>query len=158
MPQIVVNISDMKVTKSAKDVLATYSLGSCIGLAVFDPQYRIGGLIHCLLPTARNAPDKAEENPYMFISSGVPMMVRQMIRYGAKRTNLIFKAAGGANMRGDNMFMTGDRNRAALLRLLEKNGIRLKGSDFGGTIPRTMYLHMDTGRVVVKSFGKEREL
>ena len=34
--KVIVNISDMAVTNRENDVLITYALGSCIGLAVFD--------------------------------------------------------------------------------------------------------------------------
>lgn len=156
--QIVVNISDMKFSKRSEDVIVTFSLGSCVGVTAYDPVNKLGAMVHCLLPSSQSSPDKAKENPYMFVNSGVAGMVRVLFKLGAKRENLIFKVAGGANMRGDTLFNTGQRNLEALRTLLDKNRITLAGKDVGGTIPRTMYLYMETGRVVVKTFGKEREL
>lgn len=156
---LVVNISDMKLSKRSTDVLVTYSLGSCLGVAAFDPQTRIGGLIHCLLPLSKVAPAKAKDNPFMFVNTGVASMLRTLISRGAKRNQLIIKAAGGAHMmQVNNLFDTGSRNLAALKGLLQKNGLKLHGSDTGGNIPRTMYLYLDTGKVEVKSFGKVKEL
>jgi chemotaxis protein CheD len=71
---------------------------------------------------------------------------------------MVFKAAGGANMRSDNIFRTGENNYMALRRLLERNNIKLAAESVGGSIPRSMYLHLDTGRVVIKSLGVESEL
>jgi len=48
--RILVDISDAAVSKNPGDVLATYSLGSCIGVAVYDPSSKIGGLLHYQLP------------------------------------------------------------------------------------------------------------
>lgn len=159
MAQKVVSISAMEVSRSPDDVLVTYSLGSCIGVAAFDPQAHIGGLIHCLLPHANASPEKAAENPYMFVSSGVVEMVKKLMKMGASRERLILKAAGGSKMmQVNNLFDVGARNTEALKKLLAHNNIRLKASDFGGNIPRTMYLYMDDGRVVIKSLGTEREI
>lgn len=158
MNQIVVNISDMKCAQQPGDVLVTYSLGSCLGVTAYDPMHKAGAMIHCLLPNASVSPEKARENPYMFVSSGVATMVKAVLLLGARRKNLVFKAAGGADMRGDTLFRTGLRNYETLLKLFEKNKITLTAANVGGAMPRTMYLHLDTGRVVVRSFGEETEL
>lgn len=158
MNQIVVNISDMKMSIKQEDVIVTYSLGSCLGVTAYDPKARIGGMVHCLLPSAAAAREKAKNNPYMFVNTGVSSMVRNLIEAGAERERLIFKAAGCANMRNDTLFSTGKRNFEALQTLMEKNKVQLTSYEVGGTIPRTLFLYMDTGRVVVRTFGEETEI
>ena len=158
MNQIVVSISDMKFSKRPSDVIVTYSLGSCLGVTAYDPVSGLGAMLHALLPIASASPEKAKDNPYMFVNSGVASMVKILFKLGAKKDNLIFKVAGGSNMRGDTMFNTGLRNMESFERLMESNRIRIMGRDVGGTIPRTLYLYMDTGRVVVRSLGKENEV
>lgn len=158
MSLIVVNISDMKISSEPGEVLATYSLGSCLGVTAYDPQTRVGGMIHCLLSRASAAPGKTQQNPYMFVTTGVPLMVRKLVQKGAAVNRLEFKAAGGANMRKDNFFETGARNYAALERLLARNNISLKAKAVGGSIPRSIYLHLDTGRLVIKSLGTVSEM
>ena len=155
---LIVNISDMKLSDDPEDVIVTYSLGSCLGVTAYDPQAKIGGLVHCLLPTDASAKEKSRVNPFMFVNTGVTAMVRQLIKKGANRDRLIFKAAGGANMRDDTLFRTGERNMDALQRLLDKNNVQLTASDVGDTIPRTMFLFLEDGDVVVRSFGKEKAL
>lgn len=158
MAQLVVTISDMKLSANPEDVIVTYSLGSCLGVTAYDPKAGVGGLVHCLLPHAASARDKAREKPFMFVNTGVAMMVRKLIEHGAARHRLIFKAAGGANMRNDTLFNTGARNFDALEKLLSRNDVALSATDVGGTVPRTMVLYLDTGRVVVRSLGEETEL
>ena len=51
--QRVVNISDCIVTPNTGDVLVTYALGSCLGLAIYDPVNKFGGLAHLMLPNSR---------------------------------------------------------------------------------------------------------
>ena len=157
--EIIVSISDMKVTNRAKDVLVTHSLGSCLGLAAYDPTTGVAGLIHCLLPVAREANKGPVKNPYMYVNLGVPQMMRAMFARGATRENLTIKAAGcGRMMHISNQFDTGANNFAALKKLLQVNELRLAAEDVGGTIPRTMRLFADTGRLVISSCGRSWEL
>lgn len=158
MTQLTVTISDMKFSTKPEDVIITYSLGSCLGVTAYDPKLRIGGLVHCLLPHASAARKKARDKPFMFVNTGVAMMVRKLIDLGASKERLVFKAAGGANMRNDTLFNTGLRNYEALEKLLKRNEVSLSATDVGGTIPRTMVLYLDTGRVVVRSLGEEMDL
>ena len=40
-------------------------------LTLFDPLARVGGLIHCMLPSSSFDPDKARTRPEMFTDTGV---------------------------------------------------------------------------------------
>jgi len=156
--EIVVSISDMKVTSRPKDILVTHALGSCLGLAAYDPVAGVAGLIHCLLPLSRDTKGPLK-NPFMYVNTGVAQMMRVLFGRGATRENLVLKAAGcGRMMHISNQFDTGANNFAALKKLLQVNEMRLKADDVGGTIPRTMRLFAETGRVVVSSCGRSWEL
>jgi chemotaxis protein CheD len=156
--EIVVSISDMKVTNRGRDILVTHALGSCLGLAAYDPVAGVAGLIHCLLPVARDNP-RAASNPFMYVNTGVPQMMRSMFNRGAVREKLILKAVGcGRMMHISNQFDTGASNLAALRKLLAINDLRLAAEDVSGTIPRTMRLFADTGRLVISSCGRTWEL
>lgn len=156
--KINIGISEMRVTKQPGVILVTHSLGSCLGLAAYDPLTKVAGLIHCLLPKPMGN-KKALNNPAMCVSTGVPAMIREMYALGAQRRSLVLKAAGCSRMMNVlNQFNTGQRNQETLLALLEHNELRLAGSDMGGNIPRTMYFTVDTGKLVIRSKREEREL
>lgn len=157
--EIVVSISDMKVTNRSKDILVTHALGSCLGLAAYDPVARVAGLIHCLLPVSRDGVRGVVKNPFMYVNTGVPQMMRALFHRGASRENLILKAAGcGRMMHISNQFDTGATNLGALRKLLQVNEMRLTAEDVGGTIPRTMRLFADTGKLLISSCGRSWEL
>jgi len=157
--EIVVGISDMRITNRPNQNLVTHSLGSCLGLMVYDPSSGVGGLIHCLLPVAREAREGKTLNPCMYVNTGVPHMIKSMFAKGAKRERLVIKAAGcGRMMNVSNSFDTGAANLAALQKLLDHNHLRLSGSDVGGSIPRTVRFYIDSGRVVISSCGKSWEI
>ena len=50
MDQIVVGMADCRISDTPGQVLATYALGSCIGLAIHDAKAGVGGLLHFMLP------------------------------------------------------------------------------------------------------------
>ena len=47
--KVIVGISDMKVSSANDDVLITYSLGSCLGVIIYDPVAHVAGLLHSML-------------------------------------------------------------------------------------------------------------
>jgi len=154
-----IGISEMKVSSRPEDILVTYSLGSCIGVSLYDPAIQVGGLIHCMLPLSKIDPPKAEANPCMFTDTGVALLLQAVFDMGAERKRLVAKVAGAASFLDEKeMFRIGERNYTVLRKILWKNDILIAAEDIGGTISRTMYLYIAGGQTVVKSGGREVEL
>jgi len=157
--QITVGISEMRVTNSRADVLVTYSIGSCVGLSLHDPEAGVGGIIHCMLPLSKIDRDKAKTNPDMFADTGLPRLLQAVFDLGATRKRLVAKVAGGAGpLQGSGVFKIGERNCVVLRTVLEKNGIPIAAEDVGGTCARTMSLYMDSGKTTIRAGGQEKEL
>ncbi|MDD5531533.1 MAG: chemotaxis protein CheD [Syntrophales bacterium] len=85
MAELVVGVADLKVSDNPHDILVTYALGSCIGVAVFDPVSKVGGLIHFMLPDSTLDPEKAREKPAMFADTGIPMLFKSCYELGAEK-------------------------------------------------------------------------
>lgn len=156
----VVGIADMKVSRRPEDVLITYALGSCLGVAVHDPLAGVGGLLHLMLPSAQNHAEKARTNPYMFVDTGVPRLFQECYRLGAQKQRLVVKVAGGAAARaaGDDSFQIGKNNFLMLRKLFWKNGVLIAAHDVGGSESRTMWLEVGSGVVTLKVRGIETPL
>ena len=149
----------MKVSNSTDDILVTYSLGSCIGVTLYDPVARVGGMAHCMLPLSKTDPEKAKIRPAMFTDTGVSALLQTALDMGAQKQRLIIKVAGAAQLMDENgTFRIGERNLVVLRKVLWKNNIIIAAEDVGGTIARTVFLYMDTGKTVVRSQRMEREL
>ncbi|MBW2032227.1 MAG: chemotaxis protein CheD [Deltaproteobacteria bacterium] len=154
----IVTVGDMKAGQNG-GMLVTHALGSCLGLMVYDPVEKVGGLLHAMLPLSKINPQKAETNPFMFVDTGVPELFKKLYDMGGQKKRLVVKAAGCGSPLGKNeMFKIGDRNYTILKKILWKNGILLKAEDVGGAISRTVNLDLATGRVIVSSKGEKREL
>jgi len=154
----VVAVGDMKIGQEV-DTIVTHAIGSCLGLMVYDPIAKVGGLLHAMLPLSKINPDKAKTNPYMFVDTGVPTLFKALYEIGGQKSRMVIKAAGCGNPLGKNeMFKIGERNYTVLKKLLWKNNILLEAEDVGGTISRKVYLDLATGQTVISSGGKKAEL
>ena len=156
----IVGVADMKKSTTPGDLIVTYALGSCLGVAVHDPVAGVGGLLHVMMPQGRMNPEKAAANPFMFVDTGVPAFFRELYGAGCVKGRLVTKVAGGANVHntGNDRFQIGKRNYVILKKLLWKNSVLIDAEDVGGTSARTMYLEIGTGRTWLSTAGVEKEL
>lgn len=150
-----VGIADYKVG-NAPDVIISYGLGSCVGISLYDPQTKIGGLLHILLPDSTQA--RAQEKPAKFADTGVPLLVKDVVAKGASKGRLVAKIAGGAQMfafaNASELMKVGTRNVEAVKAALKKEGIRIAGEDTGANYGRTVQIDLETGIYTVKAIGK----
>lgn len=146
----IIQISDMNISSDISDRLITYSLGSCLGLTLWDKRKKIGGMVHCLLPLSKADPVKAINNPHVYVDTGVSALLKALFDMGATRDNLIAKIAGCASVvtMSDN-FKIGKRNEAVARKVLWKNNILVGGEQVGGTIPRTLAFTIGDGVTII---------
>jgi chemotaxis protein CheD len=151
----IVGISDMKVSKDSKDTLITYSLGSCIGILVWDPQAKVAGLLHYMLPDSKIDAERAKKNPYMFGDTGIPMLFRNAYALGAVKERMQVYVVGGSQlMDSAGVFNIGIRTYDIVTRLFAKNGIKPLKEDIGGSVNRTISIELATAKKLLKVSGK----
>ena len=83
----IVGIADMKVSDDPKVTLVTHALGSCIGVTVYDPVARVGGMIHYMLPESKMDHKKAKETPLMFADTGIPLLFKACYKIKAEKAD-----------------------------------------------------------------------
>ncbi len=161
MPDLIrVGMADYKVGCDPA-VIISYGLGSCIGISLYDPTTKIGGLLHIMLPDSTQS--KAVENPAKFADTGIPLMLRDIVRLGAVQSRLVAKIAGGAQMfafaNATDIMRVGVRNAEATKKILQSLHIRLLSEDTGGNYGRTVQIDLATGIYKVKTIDKgEKEI
>jgi chemotaxis protein CheD len=135
------------------EALMTPALGSCVGVAIWDPATCRGGLAHVMLP----APVGVSVNPCSgrFASWAVPQLVEMMVESGSQPRRLRAKIAGGAAMfrGGKTVVNVGERNLAEVRRQLELAQVALVAEDTGGSHARTVELRLDSGLLIVRSYN-----
>jgi chemotaxis protein CheD len=154
--RIKVSVADYAV--ASEGLLTTSGLGSCLGIAVYDPTNALGSLVHPMLPYRDGDESRPPER---FVDSGVELVVEELLEAGADESGLRAKIAGGAAVVdfGNDDESIGDRNVAAAREALAARGIDILGEEVGGDRGRTVHVEARTGLVTVKrTDGVETEL
>lgn len=152
---IKVGMADLNICKSP-NIITTLGLGSCIGIAVYDPSSKVGGLAHIMLPDSTKI--RNNSNIAKFADTGIDELIRRVTAAGAIKSRLVAKIAGGARMFEvsglSDVGNVGARNAEASKQKLKELGIRIIGEDTGLNYGRTVELHCETGEYYIKSVGK----
>jgi chemotaxis protein CheD len=150
----------MKVSARQEEVLVTYGLGSCIGITIWDPVSRVGGLLHFMLPESQSDPAKAKDQPALYADTGIPLLFKSAYQLGADKKRLLVRVAGGAQvLDGDGVFNIGKRNYLAMKKIFWKAGVMIHAEEVGKNISRTLRLEVGTGKLLLQEAGEEaREL
>ncbi len=140
-------------------VLVALGLGSCVAICILDPVVRVGAMAHALLPSTTGQTN----TPYRFAETAVPALIAAMEAQGALRSRMQVAVAGGAQMFGSAgsspILDIGARNAVAARQALTAARLPLLAEDVGGHTGRSVYFHIDTGRLVVRTIGQgERDL
>ena len=152
---IKVGMADLKVCKSPNGI-TTLGLGSCVGIALRDPNTKIGGLAHIMLPDSKAI--RNNTNIPKFADTGIEELVRQVVAAGAGRGRLVAKIAGGAQMfafqNKSDLVRVGERNVEAVKKKLQELRIPIQAEDTGKNYGRTVIFYPETGNFVIRSVGR----
>ena len=156
--KIIVGMADMQVSKEPGAMLISFALGSCIGVALYDPLVRVGGLLHFMLPDSRIDLPKSQKNPWMFADTGIPLFFREAYKLGAEKKGIRVKVVGGSQVLDDSSYFNiGKRNYLALRKIFWTNNVLIHAEDIGGSVNRTIRLEIGSGKVWVKTSGDEEK-
>lgn len=135
-------------------VLCTIGLGSCVGIALYDRETRVGGLAHIMLPQA----GLRVTNAAKFADTALPLLVEKMVHLGAHPKRLTAKIAGGAQMfqlaEPTETMRIGERNTEAVLAWLRAANIPVLAQDTGGNWGRTVEFDTANGELLVKTIAR----
>lgn len=147
----------------AEATLTCRGLGSCVGLALWDPSAEVGGLAHVVLPDSGRY--RRPDRPGMFADLAPRALVEAMKALGARPSRIVAKVAGGATIfvataRVESpIFDVGRRNVAALVSVLGRTRIPIVAEDTGGGAGRSIEFRVRDGLVRVRTTGGlEKEL
>jgi chemotaxis protein CheD len=153
---VIVGIADMKVSNNKSGKITTYSLGSCLAVAIYDPVACVGGLLHYLLHDSKIDRERAQSNPFYFADSGIPLLFRRVYKLGGVKDRIICKVAGASSVFDPGkLFDMGTLNLMAARDILSQNNVQIQGEYIGGLQGVTLTLNMVSGRIVATTQGGE---
>jgi chemotaxis protein CheD len=145
--RLVVNVSIGDVFASEEGVEIRTVLGSCIAACLFDPEARVGGMNHFMLPHGDGGDD-----PGRYGEHAMDLLIGALQRLGASRQRLRAKVFGGGHVlagptRDDSVAA---RNVRFVDEFLADEGLVVVARDLGGLHPRQVRFHAATGRAQVR--------
>lgn len=153
---ITVGIADMKFTR-LEGVLVTYALGSCVGVCLYDPVAKVASMIHIMLPSRLEG--STDSNVYKYADSGITTTLKKMEVFGAVKSRITAKIAGGAKMfdipNGSNLGNIGMRNVDSVRQVLKSEGIPIINDDVGGNYARTLLFDSSNGLGIIRTYGRK---
>lgn len=150
-----VGIGEMAFLRG-EGLLTTHGLGSCVGVSLYDPDLKLGGLIHIMLPDSTINPEKARNNPLLFADTGLLLLLQEFRQHGGVLSRSLVRLAGGASTQGENdLFHIGKRNSATIRKLLWRKQVNVQAEDIGGNDSRTMMLDVLDGTLMIRIPGQD---
>lgn len=152
----IITVGVAQIRYSSSPAVLRTILGSCVGICIYDKVKKIGGMAHVLLPINQ----KGSLNPEKYADTAIPMLVKELLKEGAKKENLSAKITGGASMFkfGSNIALgqIGERNIEQTKLELQKLGIAILVEEVGGNLGRVIDFYLEDGRMKVKAGGQEK--
>lgn len=158
---ITVNMGDYKTARGDKKLI-TKDLGSCVGIAMWDPKTGVGGLLHIMLP--QYMPNRQETSfiAAKYADTGLEELVRVLVQQGAGRERLVTKLAGAAHMvKVEQVPESEDissRNLTAVKKKLAELKIPILASEVGDYCPRTIVFELKSGTLRIITPGREEKM
>lgn len=130
-------------------------LGSCISIALFDSEKKIGGLNHFMLAKDTSIEDDRESKRLMgkFGEYAMELLIKDVMDKGAKLENLQAKVFGGSNvfnLPATSGTQVGEVNIKFAFDYLKQKKIPVITSNTGGTAPRKIFFDPVSSKVYLK--------
>jgi putative nucleotidyltransferase with HDIG domain len=135
-----------------KPLILQSFLGTCVGVALFDDEAQVGGLIHLLLPEPVSRSGGIQ--PEKYASTGFPLFLKAVCNEGASKSRLKAFIAGGALVGPlqdrDLHLDIGGRTAETVLQYLKAENIKVEKSETGGFFTCSMNLNLLSGQCSIE--------
>jgi len=136
---------------TARDMLISTVLGSCVSACIRDRISGLGGMNHFMLPDGAEATNSPVSASMRYGSFAMEILINDLLKAGARREHLEAKVfGGGAVLRGFTAMNVGERNAAFVMQFLKTERIPVLAQDLNDIYPRKVYFFPRTGKVLVK--------
>ena len=133
-------------------------LGTCVGVALYDPMAGVGGLIHLLLPEPTSI--EGATQPEKYATTGFPLFLQALYDAGAAAENIRASVAGGALVGpiddSDLELDIGGRTTERVMQLIAAENIQIDQLETGGFFSCHLILDLNTGKCQIEPAGFDK--
>jgi chemotaxis protein CheD len=151
-PRVTIHIGGIRASK--EPLVIDTVLGSCIAACLYDPEARIGGMNHFMLPEGI---DLKNPNSTRYGVHAMELLISDLMKLGAERSRFRAKIFGGGHVLKIRESVKGvpQRNIEFVRRFLQGEQIPVVKEDLGGYQPRRVLFHTDSNKVFMKYLGQQ---
>ncbi|MCX5795503.1 MAG: chemotaxis protein CheD [Elusimicrobia bacterium] len=152
--KVVVGIGEFRLAHGSA-LLSTCSLGSCVGIVLYDQACRLAGLAHCMLPDLDCLHEAPPGGSGKCVATALPHMIERILRRCQARSARHLQAClvGGAAMFAlgdeDPQSKIGYRNVAKAEQLLAESRIPIVLRQVGANYGRGVQFAVNTGLLTI---------
>ena len=157
----IINVVIAEIVAAKSPNILRTTLGSCIGVVLYQPDLKIGAISHIMLAKDTMGRDKIK-NPGKYGETALPKLIKIMEDEGCKPGTYFARIFGAASMFKNitSAFLNniGESNIAIVREFFAERKIPIIAEDVGGHEGRTISLYLDDGRILLKKSGIEKYL
>lgn len=152
LPRVTIHIGGLRASR--EPLVIDTVLGSCIAACLYDPEARMGGMNHFMLPDGID-PNNPTSTRYGV--NAMELLISDLQRLGASRARFRAKIFGGGHVLKIRESASGvpQRNIEFVHKFLDQEKIPIVKEDVGGYQPRRVLFNTDSSRVFVKYLGQQ---
>lgn len=147
---------DCYVTDKPDHMLVTI-LGSCVSACIRDPDKKVGGMNHFLLPHLNESHGQSTDDSTRYGAFAMEKLINEILKLGGQKSRLEVKVFGGGNVI-DNSAMIGSKNVSFVKDFLRSEGLKIVSEDLGGNYPRRLHYYPDTGKVMMRQLQRKEDM
>ena len=138
-----------EVYATQRDMLIVTVLGSCVSACLRDPDSRVGGMNHFMLPHHGGEVDGPLSESARYGAYAMELLVNHLLSLGARRERLQAKVFGAGRIVAG-MSDVGARNASFAVEYLQREKIPIIARDLGRDEASKVYFFPRSGRVLHK--------
>jgi chemotaxis protein CheD len=140
---------------SAKPLIITTVLGSCISVIMYAEKIKLGGMCHAMLPVYPSLENKVYRNKENYVDTAIMAMLEKFSHAGITPAHIQVKVFGGgdvleASQHKSDPFSVGRKNIDTALMILKREGLNIACHDVGGNRGRKLFFYNQSGAVVMR--------
>jgi chemotaxis protein CheD len=153
---IIVGMGDMYAGKSPGIVRT--NLGSCVAVCVYVPSKKVGGLVHCMMPTCMSK-NPLEKKLTKYVDTGIEELLAKIktLCGSVDGHEMQAKLFGGAKILAQMTVEIGNDNASMAREVLKGKGIKIVAEKIGGVKGYKVDMNLETGGVQCQVFGQAAE-
>ena len=137
-------------------VLNSKAIGSCVAIAAYDRERKVGALAHVMLP-GKAPKGKEGEEKTKYAADAIDLIIEKMDGYGSRKENIEVVLVGGGNVLNREDDTICKENIESVEELLKERGLKVQAKSVGGTSRRSIYMDVEHG-VVSYTKGDDKEM